>query len=132
MFKHRTLILKLISCLGSLLRLGSKLCRREVLVSPGGHIWDDLLFGFFCALQWAGLDPARLMSAGLESAGGIWIGEFRDSSFTFAVNFSVAELYLAVFSKAGEKLCLCLVPFSIYCFGTWEKPAGFPKCCQLA
>lgn len=103
-----------------------------MFVSPVGHTWDDLLI--FHALKWVGLDPARLMSPapGWSQPRGLWIREFGDGSFVFAVNFSVSEMYLAGVSPKLVKTRLWPFPFSSRRFGTWDKPESFPTCWQLA
>lgn len=70
-----------------------------------------------------GLDPARLTSPtpGWSQPGELWIRESGDSSFRFAVNFSVSGMYLAGVSPKLVKLPLCPLCFSSHCFGTLEK-----------
>lgn len=63
-------ILRLIPGLGSSLGLGSKLCRREVFVSPVGRTGGDLLvwFIFFSCFEMERFGAGE--AAGLEAAGG--------------------------------------------------------------
>lgn len=60
------------------------------------------------------------------------MGEFGGGSFTFAVNFSVSEMYLAGASPKLVKPRRCPVPFTAAVLGREEKPESFPTRWQLA